>query len=111
MRGLSIVNNDIVIENSDFVMLEDDILVSIERLFTTNLSEFFLNLEMGLDYSIIKKKGYKIDEIKQAITDCILQDERVLSVNDISINVVDRIAYIKFQFATENGALESEVIL
>lgn len=111
MRGLQVIDNDLIIKNGDFIILADDILVAVQRLLTTNLGEFFLDLDMGLDYSTIKKKGYSIDEIKQAISDCVMQDDRVLSVDDIDIQVKDRKAYISFKFATENETLESEVVV
>lgn len=111
MKGLNIINDDIVLKNGDFVILEDDTLVAVERSLTTNLTEFFLNKNMGLEYDVIKKKGYKIDEIKQAISDCVMQDDRVLSVDDITVEVKGRQAYINFKFTTEKETLESGVVL
>lgn len=111
MRGLQIVNDDIVLVNGDFQMLEDDVLVAVERLLTTNLTEFFLDLDMGLEYDVIQRKNYNADEIKQAISDCVMQEERVKSVSDINIEVVGRKAPISFKFATEKETMESEVVI
>lgn len=57
MKGLQIHNSDIILEQGDFKLIPD-ILTAVERLLTTNKSEFMLNLNMGLDYDIIRRKRY-----------------------------------------------------
>lgn len=102
MKGLHIQNNDLILTDGDFI-LRPDILTAVERLLTTNKSEFFLNLSMGLEYDVIRKKQYSIDEIKTAITECVLQEQRVKDVSDITVEVDGREVYIKFKFTADNG--------
>lgn len=112
MKGLNIVNNDIVLKNGDFKMLEDDILVSVERLLTTNLTEFFLDLTMGMEYDIVQQKRYVVDEIRAAVMECVLQDERIATVKDIEVSVKGRKANITFNFIDKKDEVfASEVIL
>ena len=112
MRGVNIVNNDLVYKDNDFEILDDDITVAVERTLTTNLGEFFLNLNMGLDYDVIRRKQYNIDSIKTAIRNCVLQESRVSDVCDINVEVDGRSVYIKFKFSADNGEeYQSEVTI
>ncbi len=111
MKGLQIHNSDIILEQGDFKLIPD-ILTAIERLLTTNKTEFMLNLNMGLDYDIIRRKQYNIDSIKTAIRDCVLQEPRVSDVYDIQVEVDGRSVYIKFKFSADNGEeYQSEVTI
>ncbi len=111
MKGLIIQQGDIILQDGDF-NLREDILTAVERLLTTNKSEFMLNLNMGLDYDIIRKKQYNIDEIKTAITECVIQEPRVTDVYDIQVDVEGREVYIRFKFRATNGDdYQSEITL
>lgn len=111
MRGLNVINGDLVISDGDLVWLEDDILVSVNRRLTTRLSEFFLDVNMGLDHDDIFIKRYSEDRIKQEVSDCVMQEERVNEVYDIKVDVNGRHIEINFRFSTERGEFESEVMM
>lgn len=88
MKTFKIVDGDLVFDGQgNLVMVEgeDEIVQSIERILTTNKGEWFLNLEHGLDYQEIQGKGRDIEGIKLAITEAILQEERVSEVEKIDL--------------------------
>ena len=64
-----------------------------------------------LDYAIIKKKGYSIDDIKSAVISCILQEERISSVDSVSVEVNDknRTVDIGFTATIDNEQVAGEV--
>lgn len=91
MKTFKIHNDDLVFdEQNNLVMVEgvDEVAQSIERTLTTNLNEWFLDIEFGLDYSAIIGKGKNIEDIRLSILDAIYQDERVSAVEleDIKIS-------------------------
>ena len=114
MKTLKILNDDLVIESGDFVFLEDDneLLQSLERRLTTKFAEFFLEPSMGLDYESIHVKNPSDDEIRTAIGDCLSQDERIISVDEVNVTLnTDRTATINFKATATTGTIEGEVVV
>jgi len=116
MKTFKIVNGDLVFDGQgNLVMVEgkEEIVQSIERILTTNKGEWFLNLEYGLDYQEIQGKGRDIEGIKLAITEAILQEERVSEVEKIDLSL-DKNRHLKINVTVrlqEGDTLEiSEVI-
>lgn len=116
MKTFKIVNGDLVFDGQgNLVMVEgkEEIGQSIERVLTTNIGEWFLNFEHGLDYSEIQGKGRDIEGIKLAITEAILQEERVSEVEKIDLSL-DKDRHLKINVTVrlqEGDTLEiSEVI-
>lgn len=116
MKTFKIVNGDLVFDGQgNLVMVEgkEEIAQSIERILTTNKGEWFLNLEHGLDYQEIQGKGRDIEGIKLAITEAILQVERVSEVERIDL-FLDKDRHLKINVTVrlqEGDTLEvSEVI-
>lgn len=88
MKTFKIVNGDLVFDGQNNLAMvegEEEIAQSIERVLTTNKGEWFLNLEHGLDYQEIQGKGRDIEGIKLALTEAILQEERVSEVEKIDL--------------------------
>jgi hypothetical protein len=114
MKVLDLSNDDLVIENGDFkfVQYEKEIAQSLERRLTTRLTEFFLEPEIGIDYNILYQKNPDLDDIRDAIGDCLSQDERVLSVDMVEFDLKkDRSALIRFKATSNTGPIEGEVNL
>ncbi len=91
MKAFKVSNNgDLIIENGDLVIVDkhEEIRQSIERILTTNVGEWFLDMEFGLDYQAIQGKGKTKESIKLAITEAIYQEPRVKTVDikDIEID-------------------------
>lgn len=116
MKTFKLVNGDLIFDaQNNLVMVEgeDEIAQSIERVLTTNKGEWFLNLEHGLDYKAITGKGRDIEGIKLAITEAILQEERVSEVERIDLSL-DKNRHLKINVTArlqEGDTLDlSEVI-
>lgn len=114
MISFKILNDDIVIDgNGNIELIDgiDEVLQCVDRALTTNLGEFFLSPTHGLDYAIIKRKGYSIDDIKSAVISCILQEERISSVDSVNVEVDDRdrTVDIRFTATIDNEQVAGEV--
>lgn len=96
------VEGDIFIGN-DLVMVtgQEELRQNIENRLAVNVGEWFLNVNLGLDYSAIQGKTTD-SEIEFAIRECCLSDDRVKEVRivitrdresrraDIYIVIIDR---------------------
>ena len=73
------INGDIVIENNDLVLVtgQEELRQNIENRLSVNKGEWFLNTDLGLQYSDIQGKGVTDGEIDFAIRECCYQDDRV----------------------------------
>ena len=111
MKALKIVNDDLVIENGNFVYVDgiDEIIQSVERNLTTRIEEFFLNTSLGLNQEPITNKGTSDDDIRQALTDAILYDPRVVQIEQLTIKRYNRSIEVNFVERTELGTIESGV--
>ncbi|AVM69059.1 hypothetical protein C3V36_07285 [Lachnospiraceae bacterium oral taxon 500] len=87
MKDLQVKGNDLVLENGDFKIIsgEDEILQSLERILTTRKGEWFLNEEIGLDYSELEKKEVDQELLRLSVIEAVLQEERVQEVLDLII--------------------------
>jgi len=88
MKTFKIVNGDLVFDGQGNLVIvkgKEEIGQSIERILTTNIGEWFLNLEHGLDYSAIQGKGRDEEGIQLALAEAILQEERVSEVERIDL--------------------------
>lgn len=108
MITFKILNDDIVIDsdgNIEMVEGADEVIQSVERTLTTKTGEWFLNVNHGLDYGIIKRKGYSVDDIKGAVTQAILQEMRILSVDSVEtfVNDIQRSVAISFKATGIDG--------
>ena len=104
MRGVNIVEGDLVYKDNDFEILDDDITVAVERTLTTNLGEFFLDLNFGGLYEIFTDKTSTAEDIKREVRKCIYQVDRVKDITDMTIDADynNRTVNIKFKFITYN---------
>lgn len=112
MKTFKIVNDDLVIVSGNLQMVEgkDEIVQSVERTITTRLGEFFLDTSHGFDYETVQKKRYSEDEIKDAVREAVLQEDRITTVDtvDVVVDRTSRIVTIRFT-ATGEETIEGEV--
>lgn len=97
MKSFKVSNNgDLIIKNGDLVIVDkhEEIRQSIERILTTNVGEWFLDMEFGLDYQAIQGKGKTKESIKLAITEAIYQEPRIKTV-DIKDIEIDQYRHLK----------------
>lgn len=116
METFKIVDGDIIFdEQGDLMLVNDDLEViqSINRILTTNKGEWFLNVDFGLNYNEIQGKGKSIDNMKLAVTEAILQEERVESIVSLVVELLkNRGCRIFFKAKIKSGNLvEGEVII
>lgn len=80
------INGDIVVDN-DLILVggQEELRQNIENRLSVNVGEWFLNIELGLDYAAIEGKGISDAAIDFAIRECCLQDSRVKEVRNIKI--------------------------
>lgn len=83
-------DGDLFFENGDFKLIEGvkEVKQSLAISLSTNLKEWFLNLDLGLDFMKLLEKPTD-EEIRSEIIRVIGQEERVDIVNDVEI-VQDR---------------------
>jgi len=108
MRTFKLENNDLSIDKYHNIVLvqgDKEIAQSLERIFTTNTGEWFLNIYHGLEYASIQGKGVTDEQIQRAIITAALQDHRVREVIDIKIshNIPKRKIDIVFHCKVSTG--------
>ncbi|WP_313893849.1 hypothetical protein [Psychrobacillus sp.] len=83
-------DGDLLFENGDFKLIEgvQEVKQVLTISLSTNLKEWFLNLDLGLDFMKILEKPTD-EEIRSEIIRVIGQEERVDIINDVEI-VQDR---------------------
>lgn len=79
---------DIDITNGKMSYITDDkrLAQNINNRLSINANEWFLNLELGLDYSKIQGKGVSDSDVAQALNDCLKQDTEIESTNLIGFS-------------------------
>ncbi len=89
-------NGDLIIENGDLVIIDgnEELRQSIERILTTNVGEWFLDVGFGLNYREIQGKGKDKESIKLAIAEAIHQEPRIQEV-DIKDIIIDSNRHLK----------------
>lgn len=108
MKTFKILADDLVFDgqnNLAMVEKEDEEVQSIERILTTNINEWFLNIGHGLNYSETQGKGRTEETIRLAVIEAISQEERVVDIEyiNISINRSTRTLNISFKCSTSTG--------
>jgi len=110
-RTFKVVDGDLAFDtdrNIMFVTGDDEIAQALERAFTTNAGEWFLNDNHGLEYPQIQgKKGLKDEIVQMAIIRCALQDARVQEIINIDIqrDIAKRTINIEFHCKVDTGAV------
>jgi len=108
MRTFKLTDNDLTINtdrNIEFISGDGELAQALERTFTTNAGEWFLNVLHGLRYPDIQGKGVTDEAIQMAVIDASLQELRVREVVSIDINrdTPRRTVDIVFHCTAEGG--------
>jgi len=110
-RTFKLENGDLAFDidrNIIFGIGNDEITQALERAFTTNAGEWFLNANHGLEYPQIQgKKGLRDEVVQMSVIRCALQDARVQEIISIDIrrDIVQRTMDIKFLCKIDSGAV------
>lgn len=110
MKDFLVQENDLKIKNGDLAIINGDdvILQEIDRVLSTRKGEWFLNRQLGMDYSELEKKHSDEELIKIYILEAIWQVDGVKEVFDLKLhfNHIKRAFKISFQIVLkgeENG--------
>jgi hypothetical protein len=114
MLTFKIENNDLVLDGqNNLAMVDkvDEVVQCIDRIITTQLGEWLLDPEHGLEYGYIRGKNIDIDRAKLEFTKAIVQEERVERVENINIVINDqlRTVTITFECTLKDGSTIREV--
>jgi len=110
-RSFKLNNGDLTFDtdrNISFVIGEAEIAQVLERAFTTNAGEWFLNANHGLEYPKLQGKSGLVDEyVQMAVITCALQEARVREVVDIQLSrdTAKRTLDIFFTCMIDTGAV------
>ncbi|GGF77188.1 hypothetical protein GCM10010912_22830 [Paenibacillus albidus] len=88
MQSLKIdASGDLVITGGELQMVTgpEEIAQCCKLVLGTNQGEWFLDPELGIDFSRITGKGVTADEVRSEMTAGILQEPRVSEVNDVVV--------------------------
>ncbi|MCL2415784.1 MAG: hypothetical protein FWD01_03120 [Defluviitaleaceae bacterium] len=109
MRTFELQDNDLAFDtdrNIVFIEGEKEITQSLERLFTTDAGEWFLNPNHGLEYAKIRGKYTTNEQMQMAVIKAGLQEARVREIAGIEIekDTNKRIIDITFICRIDTGA-------
>lgn len=105
IKDLKIVNGDLVLSNGDLQLVRDNALLAQKctLILSTNLNEWFLNRNEGINFSAILRKNPNYDEIIDTIRNGLRQVDDTFNINDYSIETNGRKMTINFTASTESG--------
>lgn len=96
-------------ENKNLILISgiDEIRQSVERILTTNIGEWFLNTDFGLDYKALQGKGKDLQSIELAIRTAIFQDDRIEDIifHKIDLNKQSRHLDIQLDAVVDNEVI------
>ena len=81
--------NDLMFDgqnNLSLVSDENEENQSLRAILSTNKGEWFLNSDIGIDYTLLQVKNPDLDLIKQEIYSAIMQEGRVSSVDSLEVS-------------------------
>lgn len=101
-------DGDLIInEQGELVMIDgdDELLQSLRIGLNTNRGEWFLNPDLGIDFSLYVGKNPNEEEMRSDLSDGILQESRVDSVDEITFerDLSSRQQTISFKATKKTG--------
>lgn len=112
MRDIKLFNDDIAMTNGDFDMIgdPDELRQTVYIGLQTNQGEWFLNPDVGIDFSVFEQKNPDEEEIRAEIQRGLMQEERIESVS-IDIEYDGNGRELRVRFTATAGDGEQEVII
>lgn len=109
MRTLQVTNNDLVIFNGDFQMVEGDaeLAQSVRMNIEAARGEWFLDLNYGMDREPMETKPYNEEMVQLSIIEAATSDERIASVENLKMspNFATRRLAVSMQLVKETGEI------
>lgn len=116
MKDLRFKDGDLVLTKDDFSMVSgiDEVGQCIESTLGTNLGEFVLEPDLGIEYLNMLGKGVTDEDIQAEVFAGLSQEERIDTVEEIVVtrDNVTRKTSVRFSASVDTGeTIESEVEL
>jgi len=111
VKTLALLDGDLVFENGDFKLAEGEKEVAqcLAISLGTNLKEWFLNEESGLDFNRVLEKSTQ-DEARAEVIRVLSQEERVKDIESVEINDVNRVRTVVFSITLLDGTIINEEV-
>ena len=106
MDGFMIDNNgDVVIQDDRIVMVSDKDLITqtVRQVLKTNLGEWWLNENEGIDFYCLLGKNPNYDQIKDNIKLGLLQIDETFTLTSFDCSLKNRKLTINFTAVNDNG--------
>lgn len=113
MDGFKInTKGDIVIENGEIAMVSDNGLIeqTVKQVLRTNLGEWWLNEDEGIDFYCILSKNPDFDEIRDNVNLALRQVDETFSITDFNCSI-DKNRKLTITFTAENDSEEINITL
>lgn len=113
MKTLALRDGDLLFENGDFKIIEgsEEVAQCISISLGTNLKEWFLNEEFGLDFMKMLDKSTD-DEARAEVLRVLSQEERITSIDELTISndYKNRKRTIKYTVTLTDGTTLNEEV-
>jgi len=109
VKTLALLDGDLVFENGDFKLAEGEKEVAqcLAISLGTNLKEWFLNEESGLDFKRVLEKSTR-DKARAEVIRVLSQEERVKDIESVEIKDVNRVRTVVFSITLLDGTIINE---
>lgn len=113
MKTLALRNGDLLFENGDFKIIEgsEEVAQCISISLGTNLKEWFLNEQFGLDFMKVLGKSTD-DEARAEVLRILSKEERIKSIDELTISndSKSRTRIIKYTVTLTDGTTLNEEV-
>lgn len=116
MQSPKLLNGDLVIDNGELVLIDgpEELTQCCEILLGTNQGEWFLNPQIGINFSKMNGKDITEETIRQQIKKGLRQEPRIQSVDqiDVQLDKKNRVSSVSFLASGTNGeVIRKEVVI
>ena len=108
IKGLALANGDIVIENSEFKMVDGDELIrqKVQEVLSTNKGEWFADWEQGINFSNLLGKKVDRDVVRAEIEAGVRQVNPDFTISRFFMETEGRKLKVTFTATTNNTVIE-----
>ena len=100
MKAIKLTDHDILYENGQLSYVSDSDLKTqqAKMLLSINQGEWFLDLDLGLDYSQIQGKGITLAQAEQAFVDCLSTLDWFDYLSDFELDLDRKQRFVTYKF-------------
>jgi hypothetical protein len=116
MFAPKLINGDLVLENGDLALVSggEELAQCCQITLGSNRGEWWFNPEAGLDFDVLLGKGIDEEMVHDAIREALLQEERIVSVDELIVTLdrKARSSVVSFTATGRDGeTIQEEVIV